>query len=170
MNPFATHLQVVQACLEHTDGAVLEMGSGWFSTPMLSAYATDRLVRTVEADPHWFLRVSQLGVCQPLTSHRHQFVFVTNYDAAPIFDHFWDVVLLDHEPPARRGIDAIRLRTKCRLMIGHDSQHPDYGYEEAFGQFRYRFTDSRRIPWTTVVSDWPLDWLEASMRMAEATP
>ena len=34
MNPFATHMPVLLACLEHTSGPVLELGSGWFSTPV----------------------------------------------------------------------------------------------------------------------------------------
>jgi hypothetical protein len=50
-------------------------------------------------------------------------------------------------------------------MIGHDSQHPAYGYAAAFGLFKYQFTDSRLFPWTTVVSDEPLDWLEEALRL-----
>ena len=167
MNPFATHMQVLQSCLEHTSGPVLELGSGWFSTPVLAAYADTRLVRTVESDPNWFVRVAQLGVSQSLVDHRHQFVFVPRYDDAPVLDYHWDIVLLDHEPPARRGVDALRLREHCRLMIGHDSQHPAYEYAEAFGQFKFRFTDTRQVPWTTVVSDEPLDWLADAVRFPE---
>lgn len=164
MNPFSTHIPTLLACLEHTNGPVLELGSGWFSTPLVAAFATDRLVRTVETDPDWYGRISSLGICQPLTRHRHQFLFVPDYDDAPMLDQDWDVVILDHEPPARRGHDALRLRGHCRLMLGHDSQHPDYRYPEAFDQFRYRFTDSRLLPWTTVVSDEPLDWLADALR------
>ena len=51
MNPFATHIPALLACLEHTSGPVLELGSGWFSTPIVSAFATDRLVRTIETNP-----------------------------------------------------------------------------------------------------------------------
>jgi hypothetical protein len=85
---------------------------------------------------------------------------VPDYEEAPIFDQDWDIVLLDHEPPPRRGVDALRLRARCRLMTGHDSQHPASGYAEARDTFKYRFTESRIFPWTTVVSDEPLDWLE----------
>ena len=50
MNPFATHMPVLLACLEHTSGPVLELGSGWFSTPIVSAFATDRLVAAGDYD------------------------------------------------------------------------------------------------------------------------
>jgi hypothetical protein len=80
-------------------------------------------------------------------------------------DHQWSVVLLDHEPPPRRGVDALRLKDRSQLIIGHDSEHPDYGYGPAFDQFKYRFTLSRVFPWTTVVSDTdPLDWIEDALR------
>lgn len=162
MNPFATHIPILLACLEHTEGPVLELGSGWFSTPVLSAFATERLVRTVESDRQWHGLVSKICHYQPVTNHRHQIVHVPDYDDAPIMDHDWSVVLLDHEPPPRRGHDALQLRHRCQLMIGHDSQHSDYGYEPVFSKFKHRFTD-HRMPSTTVVSDHPLDWLEVSM-------
>lgn len=56
------------------------------------------------------------------------------------------------------------LPDRCRFMIGHDSEHPVYRYAEAFQQFRYRFIDSRRFPWTTVVSNEPLDWLADALQ------
>lgn len=164
MNPFATHIPLLLACLRHTNGPVLELGSGWFSTPLVAAFATDRLVRTIETNPEWYERISRLATYQPITRHRHQILFVPDYDDAPILDQEWSVVLLDHEPPPRRGHDAQRLRDRCRLMIGHDSEHPDYGYGPVFDTYAYRVTDERLIPWTTVVSDEPLDWLEQHLQ------
>jgi hypothetical protein len=164
VNPFATHIPLLLACLQRTSGPVLELGCGWFSTPLLSAFATDRLVRTVETDRQWHAEISKICTLQPCTRHRHQIVFVPDYDEAPLEDQQWAIVLLDHEPPSRRGVDALRLRNRCQLMIGHDSQHPDYGYAPVFDTFRYRFTHSSLFPWTTVVSDTdPLDWLEDAL-------
>ncbi len=165
MNPFATHIPVILACLRRTTGPVLELGSGWFSTPLVAAFATDRLVRTVETNHEWYDRISRVCTYQPITRHRHQIVFVPDYNDAPVDDHQWSVVLLDHEPPPRRGVDALRLRDRCQLMIGHDSEHPDYGYGPAFDTFKYRFTLSSVFPWTTVVSDTdPLDWIADALK------
>lgn len=165
MNPFATHMPLLLACLRHTTGPVLELGSGWFSTPLVAAFATNRLVRTVETNPEWYDRICRVATYQPITRHRHQILFVPDYDDAPILDHEWSVVLLDHEPPPRRGHDAERLRDRCQLIIGHDSEHPDYGYGPVFDTFKYRFTLSSIFPWTTVVSDTdPLDWLADALQ------
>jgi hypothetical protein len=158
-------MPVLLACLRRTTGPVLELGSGWFSTPLVAAFATDRLVRTVETNHEWYNSISRVCTYQPITRHRHQIVFVPNYNDAPVDDHQWSVVLLDHEPPPRRGVDALRLRDRCQLMIGHDSEHPDYGYGPVFDTFKYRFTLSSTFPWTTVVSDTdPLDWVADALR------
>ncbi len=53
MNPFATHIPVLLACLRHTTGPILEFGSGWFSTPIINAFAVGRFARTIEADAKW---------------------------------------------------------------------------------------------------------------------
>lgn len=165
MNPFSTHIPILLVCLRHTTGPVLELGSGWFSTPVLSTFATGRLVRTVETNPEWHSRITQISTYQPITSHRHQVVFVPDYNDAPMDDHDWSIVFLDHEPPPRRGVDAARLRERIQLIIGHDSEHPDYGYDPVFEQFKYRFTYSRMMPWTTVVSDTdPLDWFDDALK------
>src|SRR4051794_4790555 len=100
MNPYATHVPVLLACLRRTTGPILEFGSGWFSTPIIAAFAIDRLARTVEVDPHWFSVVSSVCTQQP-TAHRHQIVFAPDYQHAPIDDHDWSVVLIDHRPADR---------------------------------------------------------------------
>lgn|GEM_PF-1619847 len=100
-----------------------------------------------------------------LHRHRHQAVVVPDYDYAPIDDQHWSVVLLDHEPPARRGIDLERLLGKSDLVIAHDSQHEAYGYRPFFERFKYRYDYTRLVSWTTVVSDVdPLDWLDEALR------
>lgn len=165
MNPFATHIPVLLACLRHTSGPILELGSGWFSTPIVSAFAVGRLARTIEADRNWYPHLAAICAHQPATQHAHQVVLVPDYDHAPIDDQHWSVVLLDHEPPARRGIDLERLIGKSELVIAHDSQHEAYGYRPLFERFKYRYDHTRLMPWTTVVSDLdPLDWLDEALR------
>ena len=80
MNPFATHMPSLLACLRHMSGPVLELGSGWYSTPVLSAFATDRLVSTVESNREWHDLVSRICTYQPITPHRHQIVYVPDFD------------------------------------------------------------------------------------------
>lgn len=56
-------------------------------------------------------------------------------------------------------------RGKCQLLVAHDSEHPDYGYEPGLAKFKYRYNYTRLLPGTTVVSDTdPLDWLDDALR------
>ena len=165
MNPFATHIPLLLACLRKTSGPVLELGAGWFSTPIMAAFATNRLVRTIETSREWFEKIHQVCTYQPITNHRHQIIYSPNYDDAPMFDHHWSIVFLDHEPPPRRGFDAERLIDKCDLMIGHDAEHPDYRYAAPFDKLKYRYTLQRVFPFTVVGSNTdPLDWLDDALK------
>ncbi len=164
MLPGGTHIPVLLACLHETTGPVLEFGVGCWSTPLVGLFAADgRYVRSVETNKLWHTLAlkSHYGIdyCRKIHGGQHDIVQVETYDDVIISDRKWDVVFLDHLPPARRGVDAARLRDNCLLMVAHDSQHPDYEIKSVFKTFKHRLTDYRRRPATTVASDEPLDWL-----------
>ncbi len=160
MNPYATHMSVLISCLRRTSGPVLELGGGWYSTAVLNAFAHNgRIVRTIESDVQWFHKLSTIALHGPSPVKSHQMVFAPNYDVAPIDDQYWSVVLIDHEPPGRRGADLARLKGRSELIIAHDTEHDAYNYNTVLGTFKYEFTQKCQWPWTTVVSDtMPLDW------------
>lgn len=163
--PGGTHIPVLLACLQKTSGPVLEFGVGCWSTSLMTLFAAgDRYVRSVESDKRWFELFCQMHKAvdhaRKSWGGTHDVIHVPNYDDAVVDDHRWDIVFLDHNPPERRGVDAARLRDNCRLMIAHDSQHPAYEIKPVFKTFKYRLTDFRQKPCTTVASDEPLDWLK----------
>lgn len=162
--PGGSHVPVLLACLQKTDGPILEFGVGCWSTPLVGLFAAaGRYARSVETNVSWHTLALKthygIDYCRKIHSGKHELIHVNSYDDVVIEDHFWDIVFLDHLPPERRGVDALRLRDKCCLMIAHDSQHPDYEIKSVFRTFKYRLTDYRRRPATTVASDDPLDWL-----------
>ena len=165
MNPIATHIPILLACLRHTSGPILEMGAGFFSTPLVNAFAVGRIARTIETDGPWYSTLAPICTQRPVYAHQHQFVFVPDYAQATVEDHFWSLVLIDHGPAERRKIDIERLRGRCQILIAHDSECDAYGYGPVLDKFKYRYTYSRLHPWTTVVSDTePLDWLESALQ------
>jgi len=164
MLPGGTHIPVLLACLQETTGPVLEFGVGCWSTPLVGLFAaSDRYVRSVETSGEWHTLAlkSHHGIDYTRKIHggKHEIIRVKSYDDVVVDDHKWDIVFLDHLPTERRGVDALRLRYKCRLLIAHDSQHPAYEIKDVFRTFRNRLTDYRNRPATTVASDGPLDWL-----------
>ena len=39
MDPFSTHQALLVAAMLKTQGPILELGGGWYSTPLISAFA-----------------------------------------------------------------------------------------------------------------------------------
>lgn len=165
MNPFATHMPVLLACLRHTTGPILEMGAGFFSTPLINAFAVGRLARTIETDGHWFSTLAPICTRKSFYPHQHQFQYLPDYADATLEDQFWSVALIDHGPAERRQLDIARLRGRCELLVVHDSESAAYDYGPALDLFRYRYDYKRMLPWTSVVSDSdPLDWLDEALQ------
>jgi len=151
--------------LKRTSGPILELGSGWFSTPLIAAFSAGRYVRTIESDAGWLRVVALPCVARRFAEGKHDVVYVKDFADAPVEDKHWSVVLVDHEPPPRRGVDLARLADRADLLVAHDSQHEAYGYWPVFERFKYRYDYTRLLPWTTVVSNVdPLDWLEDALR------
>jgi hypothetical protein len=107
-----THLVPLARALVDTTGAVLELGSGDFSTPFLRRYclAAGRELLSLENYPKW---AAEFGVpC-------------VDYDVAipAAARREWSVVLVDHRPSERRIPDAIRFVGKTEYLLLHDYAH-----------------------------------------------
>lgn len=164
MNPFATHIPVLLACLQYTDGPILELGAGLYSTPLVNAFASqERYARTIEANGRWYGRV--IAPLLSVSSKHHELIH-SDYEQARLLDHHWSVVLIDHAPARRRRVDMERVRTNADLVIAHDTEEPAYRYEPVFAKFAFRYDFRRYLPHTTVVSHRPLDWLKEVLSMS----
>lgn len=153
--PYATHLPLLTAAVAHTDGPVLELGCGAFSTPLLHALCSDgRPLVSYEADRPWYDQFKSF--------HRgaHQVLPVDDWDKLPL-DFDWAVAFVDHAPAARRAIDIKRLKPWARLIVVHDTEHRLYDLEPVLSTFKHRREWRAYAPWTSVVSDVDdLDWLD----------
>ncbi|MFH1184717.1 MAG: hypothetical protein V1755_06715 [Chloroflexota bacterium] len=159
-NLCATHLGVLLACLRATDGPILELGAGLFSTPLIHAFSRkNRYARTNEQNKEWAERLSALyrGTAD---DHDHEIIWTPDYAAADITDKPWSVALVDHATHSRAP-DLARLKGHAELIVFHDSEvelwKPD------LDAFTYRFT-CKVLPHTSVVSDTQsLDWLSTAV-------
>lgn len=109
---WGTHLPPLMACVLATDGPVLELGCGIWSTPVLSAYckATGREFVSMEARPEWAEAVSQrFGV------------EVVGWDTGNLL-RAWSVVLVDHDPSDTRVDVAVGLRDLVEFVVLHDTR------------------------------------------------
>ena len=161
-NPnYGTHMVPLVTAVVNTNGPVLEMGCGDYSTPLLHAICSSqkRILVTTDTDKQW------LHLFMDLETDWHQFIYVPVYDDDKNLnpkphiwntignDHHWSVVLIDHRPGERRKVDIQRLRNNVEIFVVHDTQYHGYKYEPVLATFKYRFVYKRYKTQTTLVSD-----------------
>jgi len=156
LNPFGTHLPMLMGCVVKAGGPVLEMGCGYYSTPMLHYLCSAMGLDLTSADTslEWLARF------QSLSRDWHSFVHVEDWAKCSLFDGRWGVVLMDHGNARRRPRDTRRLAGKADMIVCHDSDNTKMEYDEVLSEFKYRFDFKLFRPWTTVVSNHhDLEWL-----------
>jgi len=146
----STHMPFLMKAVLATNGDILEMGSGMFSTPLLHWMAyPDRKVYTYESNPEYYEMVS--GFKAP----HHEIILVDSWDDAPI-EREWGLALIDHSPADRRKVDILRLANYAKMIFIHDTEPRNerkYGYNEVIKKFRYNHFFRDLKPQSAVVSN-----------------
>lgn len=120
---YASYMSPLVACLAASDGPVLELGMGHWSSPFLHRYclAAGRYLRSVDEDPAWIEPFKQYN----LVSY-HEVGFGI-YDF--VFEFYarqqWGVVFMDHSPGERRPADAVMFKSTAKFIIVHDYSGTD---------------------------------------------
>ncbi len=137
---YSTFQPMLLEAMARTNGDVLELGAGIFSTPLLHwlCEKQKRNLLTIENDRGWFKFTRQY-----LTSDHHKFLHVRNWDDADKYiNKNWDVVLVDHSPSERRIVEIKKLANLAKYLVVHDSapwKERDYHYSQIYPLFKYRF-------------------------------
>ena len=157
---FATHLPLLAASVAHTTGAVLEIGCGGYSTPILHALCSTmgRELVSLEGDPECY------EILKRFNRGSHKVVFVPDWNKVEIARP-WAVALVDHAPGLDRIVKIQALKPHARIIIAHDTEHRSYNYEPTFATFKFRVEWRPYSPWTCAVSDVDnLEWLKDAAR------
>ena len=149
---WGSHMPVLIKVLEISEGPVLELGIGPFSTPLLHTLCEirNRSLVSYENDPNY------MNSHRAFPSDSHKMFLVENWDDAKIDDVKWGMAFVDHGPDHRRNTEIRRLKDNSQYVIVHDSEpnnNPLYRYEETFSLFKYRFDFTRLFPYTSVLSN-----------------
>ena len=144
---WGTHIPLLLKVTQATDGSVLELGSGLFSTPLLHWLCEEnhRKLTTYDDNKNYFKLASQYQ------SKTHQIHFVENWSDISLFGQ-WDVVLIDHYAD-RRASDALMLKDSAKYIVLHDTERKEYGYDSIWKEFKYVYHWRYCTPWTSVVSN-----------------
>ncbi len=149
---YETHRPVLcEAVLRVSSGIILELGAGEGSTPALHEVSllTGRPVVTIDNDHAWTERFAHLR------SDNHAVVHVAWADLDnSLFQALpYAIALVDSEPPGRRVVDLRWLASRAKVVVVHDTENPNYGYDAALDLFRYKTTYQGHVPWTSVLSN-----------------
>ncbi len=155
----STHNALLLKILDKSEGDVLELGSGIFSTPLLHWYCKNkgRRLITYEDDPDWFFYSKRFQ------SDFHSIRLVKDWNEVSVAKHA-GLIFIDHAGKkkgsnmlgSQRGADAIRLKDSADYIVMHDTDpqyNAIYGYDEVWEHFKYRFDWTECRPWTSVVSN-----------------
>ncbi len=151
---YSSHMPVLMDLLSKTDGPVLELGAGRYSTPLIhwACAVKGRHITTLEHSEKYFAYASQFA------DTWHKVVKVDDWDTYPLDapdGKRWSLAFVDHEGP-RRGTETKRLADLADLIICHDTCGRDerkYGYKDAWPAFKYRQQFQLARPRTSVVSN-----------------
>ena len=149
---YASFLPILIDVMRKSDGPVLEMGVGLFSTPVMHWLCLEsrRELVSYENDPEYFHLVSKFQ------SPSHKIILLDDWDQAEIDSIHWGAVLIDHGPAERRVVDIKRLTNNAEFIVVHDTEESLnhlHHYDQVFPSFKYRYDYKRRRPYTTVLSN-----------------
>lgn len=144
---WTTHMPMLIKVVQETDGSILELGSGLFSTPLLHWLCAEkrRKLMTYEDNEEFF------EFAKKFKSRSHSVKLIKDWNEADI-ERKWSVVLIDHSIN-RRVIDALKVKDLADFVVLHDTEDPVYQYEKVWPHFKYRYDWKFCKPWTTVVSN-----------------
>ena len=147
---FGSHLPVLIRVMQATTGPVVEIGGGFFSTPVLHWMCCDqgRMLVTYDNDP------ATIELICRFRTRFHAIHLVSDWDTIDL-STWWSVALIDHRPSKRRWRDVLRVKYADYIVV-HDTQDQvrnHYGYDNLSGKFRYEYRYARAKPQTTVYSN-----------------
>ncbi len=149
----ASHIFILVRAFDQSEGDVLELGTGYFSTLLLNwmGQISSRKVVSYETVAKWADRAKR--VCR---SRNHKVYFEPDLDKANLTDRHWGLVFIDHAPADRRIVDILRLKDHADFIVVHDTEPEldhDYHYSDIYKHFKYVYQDTKHLPNTAVLSN-----------------
>lgn len=146
-----SHLPVLIKLVSMTDGPILELGCGLYSTTFLhwACRGAKRRLVTYEHNPDFYEFLKEYG------NDYHEVHCITDWDAIDISER-WSIAFIDHEPGPRRYIEA-KLLTHSDYVICHDTNNAynhKYNYFKMYHKFKYRYKYTGDHPHTTIFSNY----------------
>ena len=148
---WGSHLPVLIRLMEMTEGDVLELGTGLYSTPFLhyACLIQGRKLVSYENTPEYFTTYKDYNCPW------HQVIFVKDWKDAGI-RRKWGLAFIDNAPEESRKDLALKIANWARVIALHDGD-PKVDkfthYSEIIPLFRKNFNYTGQSPNTLVLSN-----------------
>lgn len=173
MNGYSTHQPLLIAALLSTDGPILEMGGGFYSTPLISSFANQlgRKATTVETSKEFSKVLKQfetplheircmegipfdpIGKFAPEPGVAKSDYIDLQQEELERLDGYYSVIFVDHGPGFLRAPAVKFFADKAEFVIMHDTNHEERYKIGFMNEFKYRWDFTLHAPHTTVVSN-----------------
>jgi hypothetical protein len=150
MDGYATHLPVLMTMLSKTTGPVIELGCGWYSTPLMHYVCkqTNRELWSLETDAAWINQFTKYN------TGNHKVELISDWNNHDFLSKYWSLVFVDHAPALQRKVTMRQMMDNADFFVVHDTEADHvYQYSEVFKDFKYRFDYMEFRPWTSIVSN-----------------
>lgn len=154
VDAWATHLPILLEVFKRSDGRVLELGCGYYSTPQLHylCEANGRELVSLDSKVDWVEKFVQYRTSW------HTIECWTDLDTyhwnnCYWLDQKWGMAFVDNAPGESRASNIIKLKDNTHHIVVHDSECPDYKYEPVFMQFKFRYDFKDFATRSTVLSN-----------------
>lgn len=146
-----SHIPVLIKILEMSEGPVLELGTGYNSTPLLHwlCRVSGRKLVSYESVPKFY------ELAHNYMRHDHEVHFIDDWDKLDTTKH-WGVIFIDHAPGKRRVEEMIRLANSADYVVAHDTEPRSdwhYNYSRGFPSYKYHYMYKKAYPYTSVLSN-----------------
>jgi len=158
VDPYSTHIGALAWALPLTTGPVVELGGGWYSTPLLHGYceSVGREMWTVEDDDYFMGAVQEYW-----PAPWHHYVLDPAY-GIPVKEP--GLVFIDAGTIYRAPLVLAAREAEAELVVVHDTEDPPVGGRPDWGEpypgmadacavFKYRRDFNVFSERTTVLSD-----------------
>ena len=148
---FGSHLPVVKKVFDISEGPVLELGGGIFSTPHLhwACFDTKRKLVTYDNELQYFAQI------KAYENDYHKVHLVDDWDKIDFKGH-WGMALVDNHPNLKRKDQIRKLANNCDYIVVHDTERRwkhKYKYHEIYPLFKYRYDYTKYPVHTSVLSN-----------------
>jgi hypothetical protein len=146
-----SHIPLLIEVLKHSEGPVLELGTGLNSTPVIHWLCNKkREVDSYESSPMFYRAAWNYH------TDWHRVNKVEDWDKDLTIDRHWGVVFIDHAPGIRRNVEMGRVANNADFVIVHDTEPKSdwhYKYSNHFADYKYRYDFTDAYPHTSVFSN-----------------